>query len=268
MRKLTALEVAKLRKPGRYAVGHGCYLQITGERGRSWVFRYERGGRGRYVGLGPCSMVSLASARDRAFELRKLVRAGVDPLADRTAARRQAAIEAAKSVTFRECAERYITAHEAAWSNPVHRRQWPQSLAAHVYPVLGAAPVAAIDTALVLKVLEPIWTKTPETASRLRGRIESVLDWAKARGYRTGENPARWRGHLDHLLPARSKVKPVKHHPALPYADIPAFMAELRKRSGPAARALEFTIMTASRIGEALGAEFGEILGRPVDGAA
>ena len=258
---MSSIEVARLRKPGRYAVGHGAYLQVTGDHGRSWVFRYEKDGRGRYIGLGSCSLVGLAEAREQALELRRQVRAGIDPLEARAAARRQAALAAANAVSFKECAKRYIAAHEAGWSNAVHRRQWPQSLEAYVYPVLGALSVAAIDTALVLKAIEPIWTAKPETANRTRGRIEAVLDWAKARGYRDGENPARWRGHLDHLLPARSKVRRVVPHAALAYADIPTFMAELRKQPRSVARALEFTVLTAARIGEVVGAEWGEIAG-------
>jgi integrase len=263
-RPLTAIGIAKIRKPGRYSVGNGVYLQITGKNGRCWVFRFERdyGGkrRGRHIGLGSCALVSLAQARETGLEYRKLLLNNIDPLDHKHALRQQAAAATAKGVTFQECAERYIGAHEAGWSN-VHRKQWRASLAADVYPAIGGLSVASIDTALVIKVLESIWTKKPETASRLRGRIESILDWAKARGYRAGENPARWRGHLDHLLPHHRKLARVKHHAALPYADVSAFMYELRRQEGIAARALEFTILTAARTGEVLGARWNEIAG-------
>jgi integrase len=264
-RPLTAIAVAKITTPGRYGVGNGVYLQITGQNGRSWVFRFEREyegkRRGRHIGLGPCALVSLGEAREKGLEYRKLLFNGIDPLDHRAALRQQAVAAAAKGVTFQECAERYIAAHEAGWSNVVHRKQWHATLAADVHPVIGGLPVASIDTALVVKVLESIWTRKAETASRLRGRIESILDWAKARGFRGGENPARWRGHLDHLLPHHRKVARVKHHAAMPYADVPAFMHELRGQDGIASRALEFTVLTVARVGEALGARWDEIAG-------
>jgi integrase len=264
-RPLTAIAVSKLTKPGRYAVGHGVYLQITGNRGRSWIFRFERehGGkrRGRHIGLGPCALVSLAEAREKGLEYRKLLLNGIDPLDHKKALRRQALEIAARIVTFRDCAERYIAAHEASWDNTVHRKQWSSTLEAHVYPMIGKLPVASVDTALVVRILEPIWMTRPQTASRVRGRIESILDWAKVRGYRAGENPARWRGHLDHLLPSHRRLARVKHHAALPYADVPALMRELREREGNTARALEFTILTAARVGEVLGARWEEISG-------
>src|SRR5262245_19595900 len=264
-RPLTALAISKLTKPGRYAVGHGVYLQITGNRGRSWIFRFEReyGGkrRGRHIGLGPCALVSLAEAREKGLECRKLLVNGIDPFDQKKALRQQVLEAAARDVTFRECAERYIAAHEPAWGNAVHRKQWCGTLEAYVYPVLGKLPVASVDTALVVSVLESIWTARPQTASRVRGRIESILDWAKVRGYRAGENPARWRGHLDHLLPPHRGLARVNHHAALPYADVPAFMRELREREGNSARALEFTILTAARVNEVLGAKWDEISG-------
>ena len=259
MKKLTALQVAKLKKPGRYAVGDGAYLQITGDSGRSWLFRYQRDGKPRHMGLGSESLLSLVDAREAAREARRLLLQGIDPLEHRAAKRQQAALETARGVTFKECADRYIAAHEAAWRNPVHRKQWRSTLATYVHPVFGDLPVAAIDTALVTQVLEPIWTAKPETAGRLRGRIERILDWARVRGHRSGENPARLAGHLDHLLPKRSKVARVKHHPALPYADIPAFVGELRAREGISVRALEFTTLTAARTGATIGARWDEI---------
>jgi len=262
-RALTALAVSKIRKRGRYAVGNGVYLQIAGNSGRSWIFRFERdyGGkrRGRHIGLGPTALVSLAEAREKGLEYRKLLLNGIDPLDHRNALRQQALAATTKRVTFQECADRYLAAQEAGWSNVVHSKQWRATLAAYVHPVIGRLPVASIDTALVVTALEAIWTSKPETASRVRGRIESILDWAKARGYRDGENPARWRGHLDHLLPHHRKVARVKHHAAMPYAQLPEFMHDLRRREGIAARALEFTILTAARLGETLGARWDEI---------
>jgi integrase len=262
-RPLTAIAAAKIRKQGRYGVGNGVYLQITGKNGRCWVFRYEREHagrrRGRHIGLGPCTLVSLAEAREKGLEYRKLLLSGIDPLDHRKALRQQALAAAAKGVTFRECAERYIAAHEAGWRNEAHRKQWRATLTADVYPMIGGLPVASIDTGSVVDVLESIWTSKPETASRVRGRIESILDWAKAREYRAGENPARWRGHLDHLLPHHRKLARVKHHAALPYADVPAFMHELRGEDGIVGRALEFTVLTVARAGEVLGAQWDEI---------
>jgi integrase len=258
MKKLTALAVAKITKPGRYAVGEGAYLQVS-ERGRSWVFRYHRDGRGRHVGLGPASLVTLAEARDKARAFRKLLLDGIDPLANKAAIRQKARLDAAKAITFKDAAESYIAAHEQSWGSADHRKQWRLSLANYAYPILGGLSVAVIDTALVMKAIEPIWGSKPETASRVRNRIELILDWAAARGYREGPNPARWRGHLDKLLPKATKLKRIKHHPALPYAELPAFMEQIRQRHGVDARALEFLILTAARTGEVLGARWEEI---------
>jgi integrase len=171
----------------------------------------------------------------------------------------QQRLDAVKAMTFDQCADAYITAHDPSWSNPKHRQQWRNTLRDHASPTIGDLAVSAIDTGLVLKVLEPLWASRPETASRLRGRIESVLDWAKVRGLRDGENPARWKGHLDHLLPARARVRKVKHHPALPYGEIDALVTLLRAQEGTAARALEFLILTAARGGEVIGATWHEI---------
>jgi integrase len=220
-------------------------------------------GRAREMGLGPLHSVTLAEARAKAAAARKLKTEGIDPIEARRAEimrKRAAEAEAAANrVTFKEAAERYIRSHSAAWRNPKHAAQWPSSLEAYAYPIFGSVTVDLINTGLVLKAIEPIWLSKPETASRVRGRIESILDWARARGYRQGENPARWRGHLDHLLPARSRVRKVEHHPALPFADIGAFMKVLRVQHGAAARALEFTILTAARTSEVLGATWREI---------
>ena len=211
------------------------------------------------MGLGSLITVSLAEARELALDCRKLRLAGIDPITARADQRQQIKLEAARALTFRECAEAYIAANKAGWSNPKHAAQWSATLSTYAYPVMGDLPVAAIDVALVMKVLDPIWSTKNETASRLRGRIERVLDWASVQGYRDGANPARWRGHLDHLLPRPSKVQRVKHHAALPYADIPAFMLQLRQQKGMAALALEFAILTVTRTGEVIGATWDEI---------
>jgi integrase len=255
--RLTALKVARAKRPGMYADGSGLYLQVT-ERGASWVYRYMLAGRAREMGLGPLALFGLSEARSKALDARRLRHEGIDPIEARRAIRAQARLDNAKAIRFKQCAEGYIAAHRAGWRNGKHAAQWGVTLATYAAPVIGDLPVSAVDTALVLKVLEPIWTTKPETASRLRGRIEGILDWAKVRGYRTGENPARWRAHLDHLLPARAKVRRVEHHRALPYAELPGFMAALREQAGVAARALEFTILTAARSGETRFARWSE----------
>jgi integrase len=265
MRKpLSAASVAKLTKPGRYAVGDGVYLQVSESNtkiSRAWLLRFQLNGRARHMGLGPYELVTLAEARAKARDARRLLLDKVDPIEARRAQYRERLLETARGKPFRECAEAYIASHEAGWRDPRSHRQWVRSLTSYVYPRFGDLPVAAIDTALVLAALEPIWRTKPETASRVRGRIESILDWARVRGYRTGENPARWRGHLDHLLPARNRVRRVKHFAALPYAELPALMARLRDQRGAPAAGLEFLILTAARTNEVLGARWGEIDG-------
>ena len=257
--KLTALKVSRPLKPGMYADGAGLYLQVTGAGAKSWLYRFSLQGKAREMGLGSLSAVSLSEARIKAGECRRLREEGVDPIEARKVRREQAALDAAKSITFKEAAANYIASHRAGWRNEKHASQWENTLATYAEPVLGRVSIEAIDTTLVLKVLEPIWKTKPETASRLRGRIEAILDWAKVRGLRQGENPARWRGHLDHLLPARSKVRRVKHHAALSYAELPDFIAKLRAQEGVAARALEFTILTAARTGDTIGAVWYEV---------
>lgn len=257
--KLTAMTVQKIKEPGRYGDGGGLYLQVGPTGGKSWLFRFTRQGKAREMGLGPLSALSLAEAREKAGEVRKVLLAGADPLEAREAEKAKAEAEEARGMTFTECAEAYIAAHEATWRNPKHRQQWRNTLKTYAEPVFGELAVASVDLAMVMRVLEPIWSEKPETASRLRGRIEQVIDWAAVRGYRQGENPARWRGHLDKLLPARGKVRKVEHHAALPYEEIGAFVADLRTRDAVAARALEFTILTAARTSEVLNAAWGEV---------
>jgi len=241
-----------------YADGAGLYLQVTRAGAKSWIYRFSLAGKAREMGLGSLSAVSLSEARIKAGECRRLREEGVDPIEARKARRLQAALDAAKTLTFKEAAASYIASHRMGWRNAKHATQWENTLATYAEPVIGALSIQAIDTALVLKVLERIWKAKPETATRVRGRIEAILDWAKVRGLRQGENPARWRGHLDHLLPGRSKVRRVKHHAALPYAELPDFILQLRAHQGVAARALEFTILTAARTGDTMGAVWDE----------
>jgi integrase len=264
---LTAAKV-KTAAPGRYGDGNGLYLYVRSAETRFWLFRYTpRGGKMREMGLGRAGFdkgdVTLADARDRAANLHKMVRDGVDPLAKREADAAEAAAEAQraaiKGITFRTVAERYLAAHADAWRNPKHRAQWRSTLDTYAHPHVGDLPVGDVATEHVLAALEPIWRTKPETATRMRGRIESVLDYATSRAWRQGENPARWRGHLASLLPARGKIAPVEHHAALPWAEVGAFLIALRKQPGFAARALEFAILTAARSGEVLGARWGEV---------
>ena len=257
--RLSSLTVKHARKAGMLADGNGLYLQVTRANARSWIFRYYRNGKSREMGLGSLNAVSLAGARLKAAACRGLLADGTDPIAARDAERTQRALEDARAITFDQCAEAFITAHSAAWKNQKHVAQWKATLRTYVSPVCGSLPVQVIDVALVMKVLEPIWTTKPETAARLRGRIESVLNWAKARGYRTGENPALWKGHLSNLLPAHSKIAKVKHHAALPYNQTSQFIAALRRQDGIASLALEFAILTAARTGEIIGARWAEI---------
>jgi integrase len=217
------------------------------------------GGKPRLSGLGSADSITLAQARAARDEERVLIRRGVDPVAARRSERIEAMVGQVKAITFLECADTYIKTHEASWKSAVHRQQWRNTLKTYVYPIIGGVPVADIDTALAMRVLESIWSKIPETASRVRGRCECIIDWAKAREYRTGENPFRWRGHLDKLLPAKTKVRKVQHHAAMPYSDVPGFMEALREREGISARALEFLILTACRTSEALDAKWDEI---------
>lgn len=257
--RLTALSVARLHEPGLYADGGGLYLQVVNADARSWIFRFMLNRRARSMGLGSLNTITLAEARVRAIECRKLCLDGIDPIERRAQVRVGQRLEAARAITFEVCAEFYIEAHKAGWRNERHVRQWRTTLAAYVYPVIGAIPVQHVDVGLVMQAIEPIWMTKTETASRIRGRIEAVLDWAAARGYRQGENPARWRGHLQNLLPRRSKVRRVAHHAALPYQDIRNFMSALQEQAGTAALALQFTILTATRTGEVTGARWEEI---------
>ena len=248
--RLTAKAVEKIKNPGYYPDGDGLYLQVSASLTKSWVFIYTLNGRTREKGVGRYPVISLVKARGKRDAARELLADGMDPIDHGDALRAQQALQKANTLSFEKCATKMIDSHMAGWKNPKHIQQWKNTLTAYAGPVIGKMPVQEVDTPDIMRVLEPIWTSKTETASRLRGRIEQVLDWAKVHKYRTGENPARWRGHLDKLLPKKSKVHTVEHHPALPYAKINQFTAALRQRPGIAARAVEFAILTALRSGE------------------
>lgn len=273
MGSLTTKTVEKLAKAGMAGMtndGAGLYFKVGKTGGASWIFRYKIAGKSRDMGLGKYPEIGLAEARDKATDARKLAKAGIDPLAARDTERERqrleqdaalAALEAAKAkaVTFKDVALDYIAAHRAGWKNAKHAQQWENTLETYAYPAMGNLSTADVTTEHVLEVLKPIWTTKPETASRLRNRIELVLDAAKARGLRGGHNPARWRTHLDKLLPKRSKVKAVVNHPALPWVELPVFMNELVRLEDLSAKALRMTILTACRTSEVLGATWAEI---------
>lgn len=256
--RLSALQVTKLAKPGLYGDGGGLTLQITATGVKSWLFRYMVAGKPFGMGLGPTHTVSLAEARQKALEARKLLNDGINPLVAKKKSQIAAALADAKMMTFDQCAEAYILAHRAGWKNAKHGDQWTNTLNTYASPVFGHLPVAEIDTGLVVKCLAPIWESKTETATRVRGRIESVLGWAATSGYRTGENPARWKGHLENLLATISKSSRTKNHPSLTWQRIGAFMSVLRAREGVSARAVEFAILTACRSGEVRGARWAE----------
>lgn len=239
--------------------GGGLYLRVSRTATKSWVFRFQRDSRRRDMGLGPYPDISLAEARARASAHRKQVHDGIDPLDAKEMQRRAERASLGEDRTFREIGDEFISRNQTSWRGAKHRQQWRNTLQAYVYPAIGDVPVALIDTGLVVQVLDPIWTEKPETASRVRGRIETVLDAATVRGFRKGPNPAQWKGNLAHILPARGKVRRVEHYAALPFDDMPEFLAELRHRPGIAARALEFAILTAARTAEVLGACWREI---------
>ena len=257
--KLEALKVAKVSKRGYYSDGNGLYLKVTASGSKSWIFRYAVNGMKRDMGLGAVHTLGLSEARSRAKEKRLMLLDGHDPLAAREKARKVEALARAREMTFDQCAVQYIAAHRNSWKNAKHAGQWEATIATYASPVLGSLPVAEVDLGLVMKVLNPIWTDKTETAKRLRGRIESVLGWATTSGYRQGENPARWRGHLENLLAAPNKIKEVRHQPSLPWKEIGQFMSTLRQQDGIAPRALEFLILTGTRTSETLEAKWDEI---------
>lgn len=260
-KELTAVEVRRLVAPGWHAVGTvpGLGLSVTHADSRSWVLRVTVGTKRREIGLGAYPAVTLADAHAKARVIRAEVEQGIDPLEKRREARSLLIAAQTVGMTFDQCAAAYIKAHRDGWKNAKHTQQWENTLATYASPVIGAMLVRHIETPHILKVLEPIWRDRTETATRLRSRIELVIDWATARGEREGLNPARWRGHLDKLLPKPSKVATTGHHAALPWREISPFMARLRAAEGMGARCLEFAILTACRSGEARGATWSEI---------
>jgi len=255
--KLSQFKLASYTKRGAYSDGGGLYLQVSKWGTKAWIFRYERLGKRHLMGLGPLHTVSLAEARTRARQARQLILDGKDPLDIKRDNKVAEMLSKAKEKTFEECAEEYLRVKVASMGNDTHRKQWRSTLEQYAFPLLRAVPVNQIDTPLVLRVLRPVWDRTPETASRLRGRIERILAFAGVQGYRSkDDNPARWRGHLQEMFVTNGKQK---HHEALPFDQLPAFMEGLRNADSLAAKALEFTILTAARTAEVLGADWSEI---------
>lgn len=260
-KELGALEVSRLETPGLHAVGGvaGLALQVTPRGARSWVLRVMVGGKRREMGLGGYPDVTLTGAKEAARAARAQISDGIDPVAERQSKRSALAAAVAATMTFSEASIAYIAAHESGWKSAKHAAQWRTTLESYAFPVIGKIAVADVETVHIMRVLEPIWLTKTETASRLRGRIESVLDWATVRGFRKGENPARWRGHIEHLLAARASVQKTEHHSAMDYREVGAFMAQLHQQEGMGARALEFAILCAARSGEVRGAEWSEM---------
>lgn len=260
-KELSALVVNRLKLPGNHAVGGvaGLYLYVNESNARSWILRAMVGGKRRHMGLGGFPDVTLAQAREKARQAREVIAQGMDPIAERQANKSALLARQSLEKTFRQAVQSYLEVHGDTWKNSKHRAQWNSTIETYAHPVMGHLLLRDIGQEQILQVLEPIWKSKTETASRVRGRIESVLDWATARKYRAGDNPARWKGHLDKLLAAPSKVNTVKHHRALAVVETESFVTELRKRSGTAARALEFAIFCAARSGEVRGATWSEI---------
>lgn len=257
--RLKALDVSKKRDAGYYPDGAGLYLRVLPSGGKSWALLFTKHGRSREMMIGPYPDLSLLDARSLAAVAKAALREGIDPIEKRKAARAANRLDRARETNFKSAAEAYIESQRAGWKNAKHASQWENTLTKYVYPIIGKLPVADVDKSLVLKCLTPIWNTKPETASRVRGRIETVLDYAKAQDLRAGDNPAAWRGNLDMLLPDRKSVRPVKHHPAMAFENVPAFVQLLRQCSGVSAQALEFAILSACRSGEVLGAQWSEV---------
>jgi integrase len=257
--RLTAKQVEKFQAAGDYCDGGGLWLQVSGKNAKSWIFRFSLRGRSREMGLGSAHKLTLADARDERDKYNKLLRDHTDPIEYRKRQRAEVALADGATITFKEAAAMYCAAHRAGLRNLKSAQQWVATLATYAEPVIGNIAARDVNVGHIHRILEPIWSSKPDTASRLRGRIEAVLDWSRVKGYRDGENPARWKGNLDQLLPKPSKVRKVEHHAALPYAELPELMQKLRQQEGPAARALEFTILCAARVGEVLNATAQEI---------
>lgn len=263
MPKLSAIAVQKRNLPGRYTDLNGLILQVkcnrNGDVRKSWLVRYSFAGKRREMGIGSFPSLSLAEARDTAIDIKRMTREGLDPIRSRKKEKEERILEQSARINFQKCAEDYIEAYEASWKNAKHRQQWRNTLSSYAYPVIGHVDVNDISLDDVMAVIEPLWTTKPETASRVRGRIERILSWAIVRGLRTQPNPAIWKGQLEILLPKHSSIRKVRHHPALDWKELPEFMGRLRQRSAISARALELTILTASRSLEVRGATWAEI---------
>jgi integrase len=259
LNRLSAAFVAKTKTPGAHNDGNGLYLECTPSAegvSKSWVLRYKLNGSEHWMGLGSVSVYSLLEAREQARLCRQKIHQGIDPIRDRKDKRATVKAEQGKRMSFREAAQGYLSDNQESWRSEVHLNQWTSSLTRYVYPVIGDLQVTDVETAHVTRILRPIWTTKGPTATRVRGRIEQVLSWATANGNRTGANPAAWDGHLEHILPKQEEVE--EHHAALPYRDLPTFYATLAEAKGVPARALEALVLTATRMGDILGAKWSE----------
>ena len=259
--ELSPLSISRLKDPGLWAVGgvSGLYLHVNARGARSWILRVVVGDKRRDMGLGGYPDIGVADARQKAREARLKIEQGVDPILLRKQAKSELMALQATDKTFEQAAGEYIKIHADSWSNDKHRKQWESTLAAYAFPVVGKLSLRHIRQEHILKILEPIWTTKTETATRVRGRMESILDWAKVKGLRSGENPAAWKGHLDHMLPAPTRLKKIEHLTAVPVREMPGFMVKLRQAAGIAAQALEFLILTAARSGEVRGITWQEV---------
>lgn len=259
MGSLSAKKIEHLKKVGYHADGDNLYMQVTSSNAKSWIFRFSFDGKRREMGIGPYPEITLEKARESAIELRRLVKAGIDPIEQRKADQAAKRAERSNAVTFAYCAKQYIESHRHGWKNVKHAQQWENTLEQYAYPVIGETIIKDVDTALIMRILQPIWLTKNETAGRLRGRLENILDWAAVQGFRAVENPARWKGHLDNLLASPGKVQKNNHFKALPYSEINPLIFALRANGSVSAKALEFLILTAARTGEIIGAKWDEI---------
>ena len=252
--KYSDLSIKRLSEPGVYRDGRGLYIRVTLGGSKHWIHRFTLRGKAHWMGLGPYPEVTLTEARSKNLEARRTRLAGINPINARNAANAKAL-----SLTFSECADKYIASHRSSWKGNKHFVKWTNSIAAYCGPVIGKLPVNEIDVGLIMRVLDPIWITKMVTARNIRSRIESILDWATVRGYREGNNPARWKGNLDHLLAKSSRAKGTKHHAALGYTQMGELMGKLRQQEGISARALEYAVLTACRSGEVRVATWGEV---------
>jgi integrase len=259
MGKLSAKKIEHLKKVGYHPDGDNLYFQVTSSNAKSWIFRFSFDGKRREMGIGSYPEITLEKARESAIELRRLVKAGTDPIELRKADQAAKRAERNNAVTFAYCAKQYIESHRHGWKNVKHAQQWENTLEQYAYPIIGETIIKDVDTALIMRVLQPIWLAKNETAGRLRGRLENILDWAAVQGFRAVENPARWKGHLDNLLASPGKVQKNNHFKALPYSEINPLMLALRANGSVSAKALEFLILTAAHTGEIIGAKWDEI---------